>query len=411
MQVAQGSTDTETQRGAHVSSLSCSLFMRNSKLDLSKRQRPALTTTKTLSLTLALLLMLIAMGQPFGLKAEEQIAGRDTENGLSGEPRGVSVNGEDILLNGEPVKLLGLRCSNALISEQTTEDLISALPIFQDYGLNTVTVYFMGSRFGDVKGYLPDGSLNPIYAKRMQRVLQATQERGMVVVVGCLYWSVSRAKEDLLHWTQADANRAIANTADWLAEHQFTHVILDPDNEGMAVRANDWKVELMIEAAKDANPRLVVANNTKQDPSNEDLNIHFGKREAGKPWLDTEATVDAPGKYWGRFSKESYQADNRFYNYSRIGRYTTEMKSAQILRTRDEVRRFNGHILASTWLQCGPSEAVGGPFVEPGGLSNLGSNEDESAEWNTDIDSLHDDAGIRWWLEFVKENLWDAIQN
>lgn len=317
----------------------------------------------------------------------------------------LTIQSDQILLNNQPTKLIGLRCSNALISDATTNDLIQALDLYRSYGLNTVSVFLMGSRFGDVKGYLPDASLNPIYLDRLERILRATDERDMATIVGCLYWSTSKAKEDLAHWTQSDAERAIANTAHWLAEKGFRHVILDPDNEGMAVRANNWRVEALIQAAKQANPALVVANNTRQDPPNEDLNMHFGKPETGKPWLDSEATPDkAPGGYWGRFSKQTHQANPEFYNYSRIGRYTDEMKANQFKQTREELDGFNGYILASTWLQCSPNEGVNGPFTNPGGRSKLGSNDDENAPWNTGIDAIHPDAGILWWLEFVRDN-------
>jgi len=348
----------------------------------------------------------------------------------------LTVHADQILLNHRPTKLIGLRCSNALISDAGTNGLIAAFDLYRSYGVNTVSVFLMGSRFGDVKGYLPDGSLNPVYRDRLERILRATDERGMATIVGCLYWSTSRAKEDLTAWTQADADKAVANTARWLRDKGFTHVILDPDNEGMAVRAEGWSVESLIRAAKAAYPDLVVANNTKQNPPNEDLNMHFGKPEAGKPWLDSEATPDkTPGGYWGRFSKQTHQAiearmanarraDNgspvlqdqtsaslpaenadikKFYNYSRIGRYTAEMKADQFRQTREELERFNGYVFAGTWLQCGAAEGVGGPFTKPGGRSNLGSNSDEHAAWNTDIDTIHPDAGILWWLEFIRD--------
>jgi hypothetical protein len=315
----------------------------------------------------------------------------------------ITVSGDQILLNDQPVKILGVRCSNALISDKRTDDLIEALDLYRSYGLNTVSVFMMGSRFGDVKGYLPDASLNPIYTGRMEKILQATHERDMILIVGCLYWSTSRAKEELSNWTQEDANNAVANTAHWLKELGYAHVILDPDNEGMAVRMQNWQVEPMIAAAKAAYPQLVVANNTRQNPSNEDLNMHFGEPERGKPWFDSEATPkNAPENYWGAFSKKTHQADSTFYNYSRIGRYTEEMKKDQFEQTRDGMQNFNGHVLASTWIQCAPNEGVNGPFTHPGGYSNLGSADDENAAWNTDIDTLHPDAGILWWLEFVR---------
>lgn len=78
------------------------------------------------------------------------------------------------------------------------------------------------------------------------------------------------------------------------------------------------------------------------------------------------------------------------------------MKEDQLRQTRDGMENFNGHVLASTWLQCAPNEGVDGPFCDPGGRSELGSD-DPNAEWNRDIDTIHPDAGIRWWLEYVRD--------
>src|SRR5208282_4872467 len=75
-----------------------------------------------------------------------------------------AVKGEQVLLNDTAFKLIGLRVSNALISDETTEQLLRNLDAFKDYGVNTVSVYLMGSRFGDIKGYKPDASLDPVYA-------------------------------------------------------------------------------------------------------------------------------------------------------------------------------------------------------------------------------------------------------
>jgi hypothetical protein len=223
--------------------------------------------------------------------------------------------------------------------------------------------------------------------------------------VGCLYWSTSRAKEDLGHWGQAEANRAVANTVQWLVENDYRNVFVDPDNEGMAVRANGWRIESMIAAGHEVDPSIMVANNTRQLAGNSDLNIHFGPVEEHKPWVDTESTPkNAPGRYWGDFSKETHKADSTYYNYSRIGRYTSEMKKQQLEETRDGMENFNGYVMASTWLQCGPSEGANGPFCSPGGRSDLGSGNNDQAPWNRDIDKIHPDAGILWWLEYMQEN-------
>jgi hypothetical protein len=80
------------------------------------------------------------------------------------------------------------------------------------------------------------------------------------------------------------------------------------------------------------------------------------------------------------------------------------MKANQLKATKEQMEQYNGYALASTWIQCGRSEGVNGPFARLGGLSNLGSNYDEQAAWNKGIDVLHPDAGIRWWMEYVKDN-------
>jgi hypothetical protein len=298
---------------------------------------------------------------------------------LAGKYR-LSVGGEQILLNGRPVKVIGLRCSNALMSDATTKQLVDHLDEFRSYGVNTVSVFFMGSRFGDVKGYRPDASLDPAHAARMGRIIEAADERGMIVVVGCLYWSTSRAKEGLGDWTQADADRAVANTVRWLKEHDYRNVFVDVDNEGMAHDATGWSIAGMIDAAHAVDPTIMVAyNDSDPPPANADLLVHHSRAVPGRPWVQTEGTPgNAPGGYWGTYSKR-----NDVYNYINIGVYSDAMKADQLRQTDRDIARYSGHMLASTWLQCVPPH---GPNQRPGG------------------DGSEKEPGIRWWLEHVKAN-------
>jgi hypothetical protein len=220
----------------------------------------------------------------------------------------------------------------------------------------------------------------------------------MIVLVGCLYWGTSTAKSDLGGWQQTDANQAIRNTIQWLKNHNYRNVFVDVDNEGMAHGATGWSISQMIDAAHQVDDTIMIAyNDSHPAPANADLYIHHSPKVGGKPWLDSEATpTKTPGGYWGTFSKETEQKTaGRFYNYSRIGRYTPEMKSNQYDQTRDGYENYNGHMLASTWLQCAPGEGLNGPFMNPGGRSNI-------ADVNAGIDNLHPDSGILWWLEYIK---------
>ena len=287
-----------------------------------------------------------------------------------------AVRGDKTYLSGTPILVKGLRCSNALISNATTRELIDHLDTFASYGVNTVSVFFMGSRFGDVKGYRTDASLDSTYAERMGRIIKAADRRGMVVLVGCLYWGGSRAKHE--SWTQAEANAAVANTVAWLKEHDYRNVFVDVDNEGMAKRAKGFDNRQMVRAGKAVDSTCVIATNFRGPPPPEaDLGIHFATPVEGKPYIDSEATpTNAPGNYWGAYSKK-----DGTYNYINIGIYNNAMKANQKADTIAHLSKGRGYMLASTWLQCvGPY----GPNHRPGGSG------------------VKDDPGIQWWLEFLR---------
>lgn len=315
---------------------------------------------------------------------------------LSASQYVVRIEGAGILLDGpsgsQPFQVLGLRCSNALISDEKTEELINNLDVFKAYGINSVSVFFMGSRFGDIKGYNPDASLNAAYQARMGRIIEAADARGMVVLVGCFYWGTSSATEGLGGWSQQNANQAVANTVAWLSQNDYRNVLVDIDNEGMATEKKNWSMQELIAAGHQVDAAIMLGNNTLGNTStNEDFNCHFGPKEADKPYFDSEST---PNGYWGTYSKEDYNSSGReFYNYSRIGVYTASAKDQ--MRSTSRFSNRNGAMFASTWLQCGPAEGINGPFMRPGGNA-------EVDDVNANTSELHPDAGIRWWLEWAK---------
>ena len=288
-----------------------------------------------------------------------------------------TVRGDKTFVNEQRIIVKGLRCSNALVSDESAEELIANLDTFASYGINTVSVFFMGSRFGDVKGYEKDGSLNPVYSTRMSRIIEAADKRGMIVLVGCLYWGNSRAKWE--SWTQKEANAAIASTVRWLKEHNYRNVFVDVDNEGMAKRAKGFDNRLMVIAGKKADPACVIATNFKGPPPPEaDLGIHFSKKVPDKPYIESEGTpTNAPGGYWGKYSKKP-----DYYNYINIGIYNDQMKANQKAITAEHLDNGHGYMCASTWLQCPPPS---GPNNRPGG------------------NGTKESPGIRWWLEFIRD--------
>src|SRR5687768_1966579 len=271
----------------------------------------------------------------------------------------LTVAGKDILFDGKPTKMIGVRVSNALISDEEVKELIDNLDVFKSYGVNTIAVYVMGSRFGNIKGYNPDASLNPTYRRRFERIIEEADKRAMIVLVGCLYWSTSEAKADLGHWTQKEANLAIANTVKWITERGYRHVFVDPDNEGMAHAETKWSIKEMIDAGHAQNPACLMAYNSRQTPpTNANIYIHHSPKVAGKPYVQTEGTPTVV-QYWGSYSKK-----DGYLNYINIGIYSDAMKEQEKTVSAGLIDNANGYCIASTWLQAAPPL---GPNMHPGG--------------------------------------------
>ena len=119
--------------------------------------------------------------------------------------------------------------------EDNANDLIASLPAWYAYGLRAITVGFQGGwpvncidvREIDNNPFGSDGTvLDPAYAGRMDRIIRAADEIGMVVIVSLLYWAQSRQLKD---------GRAIVDAvktgARFIKDHGYTNVILEIANE------------------------------------------------------------------------------------------------------------------------------------------------------------------------------------
>lgn len=287
-------------------------------------------------------------------------------------------------LNDQEILLKGLRMSNALISDEAADELIMNLDTFAYYGLNSFSVYLQGSRFGDIKGYREDCSIDPVYGSRLSRIIEAADQKGFVVLAGCLYYGNSKGWWE--SWTQAEANKAVKNTVNWLKDHKYRNVFIDVDNEGMARNAKNFDNRELVISGKAVDSSFVIATNYKGDPPAEaDMAIHHSNRCIGKPYAETEASPPGiKGGYWGEYSKQGKEWNNGpdLYQYINIGVYSEEMKKEQLAATFRYLDRGEGYMLASTWLQCIPPE---GPNHSPGGYGSIS------------------DPGIRWWLEKIRE--------
>ncbi len=164
-------------------------------------------------------------------------------------------------------KLMNLRLAQALFHdewlaekpfdpERNTTQAIEALDFYKRHGVLAISVSLQGgnpgysaaangiarqnaARYGKEGGLLvsafrPDGSLQPEWTKRLERLLRAADERGMVVCLMYFY----QGQDEVLDSGEA-IEAAARNATDWLIDKKFRNVIIDVANE-WDLRGETW---------------------------------------------------------------------------------------------------------------------------------------------------------------------------
>jgi hypothetical protein len=262
----------------------------------------------------------------------------------------LSANNLGFTLNGAPFQPIGLRMSNSLTNNSEKNELIANMDLLNSYGVNTYSVFIQGSAFGDIKGYNEDTTLNSTYAARLSEIIEAADARGDVVIVGCLYYGTSKSWWP--SWGQTEANQAIANTVQWLSDHQYYNVIIDVDNEHMS----PFDDAQLIAAGQAVNPTYVFGASGADTPHNAEVALHHNGIQPGIPYIESEGYPHNED-YWGDFSQ-----DPGVYNWTNVGVYTDGMKADVLAYTDYYLSSGHGYLLGSTWLQAAPPS---GPNSHP----------------------------------------------
>jgi len=156
-------------------------------------------------------------------------------------------------------KLMNLRLAQALFHDEwmheqpfdpdrNTDSVIQALDTYLTHGVLMIDVGLQGAqpgydpaangidrenayRYGPAKGayvsaYRPDGSLKPDWLARLEHLLRATDQRGMIV--NLIYFHHG---QDEQFESTAAIHRAARNITDWLIAHNVRNVIVDIADE------------------------------------------------------------------------------------------------------------------------------------------------------------------------------------
>ncbi len=154
------------------------------------------------------------------------------------------------------------------------------LPEYAALGLDGVAVFLQGGLPTDSRDFctgdlvadppgnvttaiLPDGSLDPAWMARADRLIRAAADEGMVVILGVVY---QRQEQHL-----ADPAEAVATVARWVAAQGHDNVLLEVANEAGSPFYDDAPlfapsgIHTLVAAAKAANPSLPVGSSFRSD--------------------------------------------------------------------------------------------------------------------------------------------------
>lgn len=235
----------------------------------------------------------------------------------------VSIDGEHWRINGELTYpdtkakglLMNVRMVNSVFedrkrpdfdAEANTEEFRVRIPDYVAHGVRAFTICLQGG-MPDYEGavnsaFNPDGSLRESYMKRVQKVIEACDTRGAVVILGCYY-----QRQDQILRDEAAVRAGVVHVAKWIGNLKCRNVVLEIANEfghggfdHAVLKTAKGQAEL-VRLAKETNPRLLVSTSglghgrlpDEVARASDFLLIHFN----GTKLDDIPARVEALKKY------------------------------------------------------------------------------------------------------------------
>ena len=187
---------------------------------------------------------------------------------FANEPRTtVSIVGEGFHINGQPTyagrtwhekKIEGLLFNSRMVqatfddlnpatrdqwayldtkvwdADRNLKEFLAAMPLWRKHGLLAITVNLQGgspqgyskSQPWSNPGFNPTGELLPEYTARLEKVITAADELGMVVIFGYFYFGQDQRLKD-----ETAVVAATESATRWLLEKNFRNVIVEVNNE------------------------------------------------------------------------------------------------------------------------------------------------------------------------------------
>ena len=146
---------------------------------------------------------------------------------------------------GSPVqgRLMNVRAANAIFDDENpstapssldananTDAVIANLPLYRQHGVIALTVSLQGGNPGyegaNASAFNSDGSLDGAWMARADRLIEAAEQNGVVVILTYFY-----QRQDQRITSESGIRRAVVNATDWLITNQHRNVIIEIANE------------------------------------------------------------------------------------------------------------------------------------------------------------------------------------
>lgn len=316
----------------------------------------------------------------------------------------LSVNGNLFSMNGKPFDMWGIRVASASQSDSLTDHLIAQLDDYLRYGVNTIDVFFQGSSGGFSDPFLKNGkSIDKAHLRRMKKIINACDTRGMVVIVGIFYQRAMADLDGTRNINNAEGvNNAVKSVAKALRGHKNLILnIANEQNSGYYKRCQFFnfndpaEIVRLCALAKSVAPEMLVGGGGYHDESN----VAIGISPVVDVLLFDTYHADLENNQHSQWHYDYFVRnglkDKPIVNVEMFGGWTGKFVPPGVypddgkqkhLQDVDEAAATQGlyvHFHSNPWCQ-GPS--IGEPTrYDLGGMGTA------------------DEPGIRWWFEHVKK--------
>ncbi len=159
----------------------------------------------------------------------------------------VAIEGTRWLINGQVINagsacegmLMNVRMVNATFEDRSkpdfdadrnTDRFIAHISDYAAHGVNAFTLCLQGGMPGyeraENSAFLADGSLNASYLARVDRVIRACDQHGVVVILGLFYQRQSKKLHD-----EVAVRAGVVNAMHWIAGQGYRNVVVEIANE------------------------------------------------------------------------------------------------------------------------------------------------------------------------------------